>query len=142
MPAAKIVFIFFSSHTFHENVDVGLGSKRTVAGRGQTCLLELQDDSVPSLPLGALSPSLRLPNIKLCFGFTLFHIVQLLSVKRRLYRASKKIGALESTVSVLKEEGSGLRRTVKEGTAKQGETTRNASEKRHLRSMARENKYE
>lgn len=50
---------------------------------------------------------------------------QLFSVKRRLRVASKKNDALESTISALKKEGSGLRQAVKEGTAKQGEVSRN-----------------
>lgn len=51
------------------------------------------------------------------------HLEQLLSVRRRLFRASKKNDALESRVAVLKAEGSELRRTVEEGAAKQGEQT-------------------
>ena len=54
---------------------------------------------------------------------------QLLSVRRRLHRASKKIDALESTVSSLKEEGAGLRREIAEGDGERGETTRRLGQK-------------
>lgn len=48
---------------------------------------------------------------------------QLLSVRRRLHRASKKNDALELTVSMLKEEGAGLRREIAEGVEKRGDAT-------------------
>eukprot|EP00903_Cladosiphon_okamuranus_P011439 g10777.t1 len=53
---------------------------------------------------------------------------KLLSVKRRLYGASKKNDALESAVKALKETESRLRQMVKEGTAKQDELHLHVSE--------------